>query len=484
METFSMSSKEVPRAGLLKAALAGRITNAQGARALRLSVRQFRRLKRRFREQGARGLLHVLRGRPGNRRLAAPAREQIGVLMTTTYAGFNDVHLTEKLREVHHLVVSRSSVRHIRLALGRPATRRRAAPQHRSRRPRKPALGQLVQLDASPYAWFEARGPMATLHGMIDDATSTPLALYFRPHEDLHGYVTLLDRTCRQYGVPLELYGDGLNVFARNDAHWTLAEEVQGHQDPTHFGRMLQALGIGFIRAHSPQAKGRIERLWDTLQDRLTSELRLRGISTLEDGNAFLPEFLADFTRRFARPPADATPAWRPAPRDLADLLSCRYQRIVARDNTVHLGARWVQIPRGPRGRSYAGCQVDVHERLDGLLRVVYHGTLLSSQSSSDPAFVLKPREGPGQARRGPRRGALDHARETLAHAQLPSLRAGAPASASRPAEAPPARTSEPGPAPASPRRRNAPTHPWNVTFSRRQRALTAAHPTEEDIST
>ena len=135
METFSRSSKEVPRAGLLKAALAGRITNAQGARALRLSVRQFRRLKRRFREQGARGLLHVLRGRPGNRRLAAPAREQIGVLMTTTYAGFNDVHLTEKLREVHHLVVSRSSVRHIRLALGRPATRRRAAPQHRSRRP-------------------------------------------------------------------------------------------------------------------------------------------------------------------------------------------------------------------------------------------------------------------------------------------------------------------------------------------------------------
>ena len=340
--------------------------------------------------------------------------------MTTTYAGFNDVHLTEKLREVHHLVVSRSSVRHIRLALGRPATRRRAAPQHRSRRPRKPALGQLAQLDASPYAWFEDRGPLATLHGVIDDATSTPLALCFRPHEDLHGYVTLLDRTCRMYGVPLELYGDRLNVFARNDAHWTLAEEVQGHQDPTHFGRMLQALGIGFIRAHSPQAKGRIERLWDTLQDRLTSELRLRGISTLEAGNAFLPEFLADFTRRFARPPADATPAWRPVPRDLADLLSCRYQRTVARDNTVHLGARWVQIPRGPRGRSYAGCQVEVRERLDGHLRVVYHDTLLASQPSSDPAFVLKPREGPGQARRGPRRGALDHALEELARAQLP----------------------------------------------------------------
>src|SRR6266849_4127680 len=449
METFSMSRKEVPRAGLLKAALAGRITNAQGATALGVSVRQFRRLKKRFRERGTPGLLHALRGRPGNRRLAPQAREQIAGLMTTTYAGFNDVHLTEKLREVHQLVVSRSAVRQVRLALGRPAT---------------------------------------------------PLALWFRPHEDLHGYVAVLDRTCRTYGLPLELYGDRLNVFARHDPHWTLAEELQGHQDPTHFGRMLQALGIGFIRAHSPQAKGRIERLWGTLQDRLTSELRLRGISTLEGGNAFLPEFLADFTRRFAQPPADATPAWRPVPRDLADLLSCRYQRTVARDNTVHLGARWVQIPRGPRGRSYAGCQVEVRERLDGHLRVVYHDTLLASQPSPDPAFVLKPREAPGQGRRGPRRGTLRHALGELARAQLTPARAGSPARSRRDPEDPRAtRTRDreatrhlptpqpipnPRPAPASSRRSNSPTHPWNATFSRRQRALNAAHTTEEeDIS-
>ncbi|HEY7540632.1 MAG TPA: ISNCY family transposase [Methylomirabilota bacterium] len=479
-----MSSKEVPRAGLLKAALADRITNAQGAGALRLSVRQFRRLKRRFRQHGARGLLHGLRGRSSNRRLAPPVREQIGVLMTTTYAGFNDVHLTEKLREIHHLVVSRSTVRHIRLALGRPATRRRAAPQHRSRRPRKPALGQLAQLDASPFAWFEDRGPVATLHGVIDDATSTPLALYFRPHEDLHGYVTILDRTCRQYGVPLELYGDRLNVFVRNDPHWTLAEQMQGRQEPTHFGRMLQTLGIGFIRAHSPQAKGRIERLWDTLQDRLTSELRLRGIGTLDAGNAFLPEFLADFTRRFAQPPADPTPAWRPVPRDLADLLSCRYRRTVARDNTVHLGARWVQIPRGPRGRSYGGCQVEVRERLDGLLRVLYHDTLLASQPSPDPAFVLTPRQGPGPARRGPRPGTLRHALEALGRAQLPLRRAAASASVPTAPAVPHARPSEPCPAPAVPRRRNAPTHPWNAPFSRRQRALKATHNTNADTST
>src|SRR5712691_6338529 len=247
METFMMSRKEVPRAGLLKAALAGRIMNAQGARALRLSVRQFRRLKKRFREGAPAACSTPCGGAPAiGSWLRRPGR-RIATLMTTTYAGFNDVHLTEKLREVHALVVSRSSVRTLRRALGRPAKRRRRAPKHRSRRPRKAALGQLAQLDASPFAWFEDRGPAATLHGLIDDATSTPVALWFRPHEDLHGYVAVLDRTCRTYGLPVELYGDRLNVFARNDPHWTLAEELQGHQDPTHFGRMLQALGIGFI---------------------------------------------------------------------------------------------------------------------------------------------------------------------------------------------------------------------------------------------
>src|SRR6266849_3191954 len=436
METFSMSRKEVPRAGLRKAALVGRITNAQGARALGLSVRQFRRLKRRFREGGARGLLHALRGRPGNRRLAPQAREQVGVLMTTTYAGFNDVHLTEKLREVHQLAVSRSSVRSIRLALGRPATRRRSAPQHRSRRPRKPAL-----------------------------------ALWFRPHEDLHGYVAVLERTCRTYGLPLELYGDRLNVFARNDPHWTLAEELQGHQDPTHFGRMLRALGIGFIRAHSPQAKGRIERLWATLQDRLTSEMRLRDLKTLEAGNAFLPEFLVDFTDRFARPPATPAPAWRPAPRDLDQLLSCRYQRTVARDNTVHLGLRWVQIPPGRGGRSYSGCRVEVRELLDGRLLVFYQGALLARQPSPGPAFVLRPRAGPGETRRRPRRGALSQALRELERAQFTRNRALAPVRAeptrsggaerrerevSRDLDTPET-TQRPHPASAASRRRNAP---------------------------
>src|SRR6266436_4514706 len=155
METFTMSRKEVPRAGLVKAALAGKITNQEGARALRLTVRQFKRLKARFRRQGLRGLVHRRRGQPSPRQLPAALRAQVVTLMTTTYAGFNDVHLTEKLQQVHALPVSRATVRRIRRALGRPPQRPRRAPQHRSRRARAPAMGQLAQLDASPFAWLD-----------------------------------------------------------------------------------------------------------------------------------------------------------------------------------------------------------------------------------------------------------------------------------------------------------------------------------------
>ncbi|MBI3029079.1 MAG: ISNCY family transposase [Candidatus Rokubacteria bacterium] len=388
-ETLTMSRKEVPRAGLLKAALAGRITTQQGATALRPSVRQFQRLKHRFREGGARALLHRNRGQPSPRRLSAAVRQRVAELLQTTYQGFNDCHATEKLREVEALPLSRASVRRLRRALGLPPKHRRRPRRHRTRRTPEAQMGALVQLDGSPFDWLEGRGPAMTLLGAIDDATGTVLALHFRPTEDLQGYTTLLHQLGRQWGLPLALYGDRLNVFVRNDRHWTLEEELQGAQAPTHFGRMLQDLGIGYVPAGSPQAKGRIERLWGTLQDRLVSELRLRGLAALDAANASLPEFVADFNRRFAHAPAEATAAWRRTPRDFAELLSCRYERVVARDNTVRLGARWLQIPRGPGGRSSARCRVELRECLDGRL-IVFHDV-----AALGPEFVLRPRGAP-----------------------------------------------------------------------------------------
>ena len=328
------------------------------------------------------------------------------------------------------------------------------------RRTPEAQMGALVQLDASLFPWLGDRGPQLTLHGAIDDATGTGLALYFRPHEDLHGYATLLRILCTTYGLPLALYGDQLGVFVRNDAHWTLEEELRGTQDPTHFGRILQELGIGYIAAHSPQAKGRIERFWQTLQDRLVSELRLRGISTLEAANAFLPIFLADLNPRFARVPADAAAAWRPVPRDLAAVLSCRYTRTVARDNTVRLGPRWVQLPRR---RSYAGRRVELREALDGRLLVFIDGRCLATQPA--PAdFVLRPRRGPSGDRRARRRAA----------AQSPAAEAGGypPTTPKRTLPSKPTASSPRRPAsssrPASPRPRAtavagkpSPAHPW-----------------------
>jgi hypothetical protein len=451
-ETFTMSRKEIRRPGLVKAALAGQVTNAEGAAALHLSLRQFQRLKGRYRAEGPGGLQHRQRGQPSRRRLPADVRDCVATLLQTTYQDFNDCHATEKLREIEGLVVSRASVRRIRRALRLPAKHRRRPRQYRARRPPAARMGRLVQLDGSPFAWLESRGPRLTLLGAIDDATNTVLALHFRPAEDLHGYLTLLHQLGTHYGLPVTLYGDRLNVFVRTDRHWTLAEELQGAQHPTHFGHVLQDLGIGYIAAGSPQAKGRIERLWRTLQDRLVAELRLRGITTREAANVVLPEFLADFNRRFAHPPAETLAVWRRPPPDFANLLSCRYSRTVAHDHTVRLGSRLVQLPGTPRRRSYAGCRVEVRECLDG--RVLVHatgGVILGLQPAPTPDFVLVPRHA-GRDRRltGAPRASAAGGRD------LPP----------RPLPAP--RRAPPSPAPPSRPTPPAPTHPWRRPYNRR----------------
>jgi hypothetical protein len=301
------------------------------------------------------------------------------------------------------------------------------------------------------------------LHGLIDDATSIPLALWFRPTEDLHGYLTVLGQTCRAYGCPVTLYGDRASVFRRNDQHWSLDEQLRGEQDPTHFGRVLQDLGIGFIAAQSPQAKGRIERLWGPLQDRLVSELRLRNIATLAAANAFLPQFLGDFSPRFACAPTAATPAWRPAPRELDRVLSCRYERTVAPDNTVRLAARWVQVPPGPRRRSYAGCRVEVHELLDGRLMVFYQNVLLVMHPAPGPDFVLTPCRAAGDARRQGARQQRRRGRQ-LTRA-LTALATVARTSRSR---APLEPVRHPDQSPHTP----SPTHPWRRSVRRAGRMV------------
>lgn len=397
-----MSQKEAPRAGLVRAARDGKLTNAEGASALGVSVRQFRRLRAAYREEGARGLVHGNRGQPSPRRLPAEERKRIVALMVGKYVGFNDCHLTEKLNNVEKLPLSRELVRRLRLEAKLPAKRKRRAPKHRRRRERAARMGSLVLIDASQHDWLEGRGPVFTLVGAIDDATSRILALAVREQEDMHGYMAMLGQLLNLHGVPVALYGDRFGALVRNDNHWSVEEQLAGRQSPTQFGQVLEELGIAFIAARSPQAKGRIERLWATLQDRLISELRLLGLTTPEQVVAYLPTFIAEHNTGFAVAASEGDSAWRSTPRQVERLLACRYTRKVARDNTASIPGRWIQLPPRAHGRSWQGCSVEVRECLDGSALVLYRGEVVARQDSLLAPFTLVNREGGHSRQRCP----------------------------------------------------------------------------------
>lgn len=378
----------------------GRLTTAQAADALHRSTRQVRRLRRALRQSGPEGLAHGSRGGHSPRRLPDPLRAQIVALAQGRYAGLNDHHLTEKLTAVEGLAVSRTTVRRILRAAGVVSPRHRRPPQHRSRRPRRPQAGLLLQLDGSPYAWFGPAQPVCSLLGAIDDATGAVLAATFRTQEDAAGYLTLLRTLGQTVGLPAAVYTDAHGIFVRHDPHWTLAEQLQGHQTPTQVGQAFLALAIAHLVAASPQAKGRIERLWNTLQDRLVAELRLAGITTLAAGNAFLATtFLPAFSAQFAVPAALAAAAYRPVPRgwDLDRLCAFHYARQVAADNTVRVEEVRLQLLPGPGRRSYARAGADVVQCLDGSWRVYVRDRLVAtSPAPLDPGQLRARKRGSG----------------------------------------------------------------------------------------
>ncbi len=392
-----LTPEESRRLHVLSLLERGRLTPTQAAEALGLTPRQVRRLRATLRRDGPAGLAHGNRGVTSPRRLPEELRARIVALAQGRYAGLNDHHLTEKLTAIEGLTISRATVRRILRAAGLGSPRHRRPPQHRSRRPRQPQAGLLLQLDGSPYAWVGPPHPTWSLLGAVDDATGAVLAAIFRLQEDAAGYLTLLRRLGETVGLPAAVYTDGHGIFVRNDPHWTRAEELQGYQDPTQVGRAFRALGIRHLVAHSPQAKGRIERLWETLQDRLAAELRLAGITTLPAANAFLAAFLPAFNAQFAVPAAVAVTAYRPVPRGL-DLTRCcafHYSRQVAADNTVRVDDVVLQLLPGPRRRSYTRATADVVQCLDGSWRVYVADRLLATTPApSDPGQLRARRRG------------------------------------------------------------------------------------------
>lgn len=378
-EGLTLSKREERRARVLTQVLQGKVAVGQAAELLSLSERQTQRLLAALRAEGPAGLAHGNRGRPSQRRLDSELRERILQLARTTYAGVNTCHLVELIQEREQILISRSSLQRILQDAGLTSGRRRR-PRHRSRRERYPQAGMLVQLDGSHHDWFQGRGEQLVLLGAVDDATGKLLAARFHPSESTLGYFLLLEDLVRAHGLPLALYSDKHAVF-RSTHQETIAEQLTGKREPTQFGRAMEELGVEILTAHSPQAKGRVERLWGTLQSRLISEMRLASVTSLEQANAFLASFIPRFNARFAVLPATEGTGFRalPASLDLGTSLCFKHQRVVRKDNTVSWasgpGEQHVyQLLAGPSMRSYADKRVEIREHLDGALQFFIDG--------------------------------------------------------------------------------------------------------------
>lgn len=371
-----MSHTEQRRVWVLTRVAGGGLTVAEAAELLGLSTRSIHRLRARLEREGPAGLLHGNRGRVSPRRLDEATRERILELVKDDYAGCNDSHLADLLAEREGITIARSSLQRLLRGAGLASTRKRRAPKHRSRRDRMPREGLLLQTDGSRHDWLEGRGPWLTLVGYIDDATGRVTGATFRDQEDSAGYLDALMTTIGRYGVPGAIYHDRHTIFEPPMAEpLTLEEQLVDTRVPTQLGRTFAELGIGTITARSPQAKGRIERLWGTLQDRLVAELRIAGIDDRDGANAFLPDHLARHNRRFMVPASEPDPAWGRLPRGtrLERVCCFKYRRIVARDGTVRAGATTLQLPAKANGRSRAGQQVELHVLLDGRM-VIWDG--------------------------------------------------------------------------------------------------------------
>lgn len=387
-----MSEEQWRRLEVIGRVEKGELSAQAASMALRLSERQLRRLRRAVEERGRCAVIHGNTGKKPANRISKEVQQAVIELARKKYTGFNDQHLTEKLHEEEKLSISRRSVQRLLRAAGIGAARKRRPPQHRKRRERKAQVGEMMLWDGSKHDWLEGRGPLLCLMGSVDDASGELLpGARFVEQECAAGYLGVLKAIAEEKGLPLSVYQDRHGSLKRNDSHWTLEEELRGEQDPTQVGRALRELGVREIFALSPQAKGRVERQWNTLQDRLVSELRLSGAKTLDEANAVLERVRPQHNRRFAKAPRDPKPAWLPVPPgvDLARVCSLRYEATVGNDNAVRLGGHVIDIPPGPGRRSYAKAKVEACQLLDGSWRI-YLGDKQIAAGSAGPVRELR----------------------------------------------------------------------------------------------
>lgn len=373
-DILHMSQKELSRAQVMRQLDEGRIKQRHAAQQLALSIRQVKRLLKIYRRLGPRGLLSHKRGRASNHQLDAAIKQRALELLQSRYADFGPTLAHEKLTELHHLKLGRETVRALMIQAQLWHPRRPHKPVIHPLRDRRPRVGELVQVDGSPYAWFEDRAPACTLLVYIDDASGQLMHLFFTPAESTFSYFEATGEYLRQHGKPLAFYTDKLGVFRINQPN------DLGGPGMTQFTRAMYQLSIEVICANSPQAKGRVERVNAILQDRLTKEMRLRGIAGRVAGNAYLPEFIADFNRRFAVVPRDPEDAHRPLlPQDdLERILTVQEPRVLSKNLTLQYNKVIYQIQTPRPTYTLRKATVIVRENGRGEIAIEYKGKPLA----------------------------------------------------------------------------------------------------------
>ena len=379
MTTLTMQDEK--RLEVIQRVFRSELTMVQAALVMGVSERQCYRIKARVGKAGAKGVVHGNRGRSCKRKTKEKTIRRVLELARGKYQGFNDHHLTEKLKEQEQIELSRERVRRILRAHGIASPKKRRGIKHRSRRERRVSEGMMLQVDGSPHDWLQGRGPRLCLIGAIDDATSKVMGAFFVPAESSWAYFKLFTEIFTKHGVSQSIYTDCHSVFF-TDREPTLAEQLINTKPTTEVGRGLEELGVTLILAHSPQAKGRIERLWNTFQDRLVSELRLAKAKTAQQATVVLERYLPVHNRKFAKA-AKAQPAWRKLSALKIERALCfKQQRTVANDNTVTFEGTVLQIPKTSPYRSYANKRIDVHVLLDGAVEFFYKTEKIASFDS------------------------------------------------------------------------------------------------------
>lgn len=368
---LTMSKKELTRLEVMQRLEEKRLKQREAAEMLMISERHVRRLYRAYKEEGVDGLISKRRGRVSNNRLAPEVVRQAIDLIYERYADFGPTLAHEKLVEVHGLKISRESVRGLMVTEGLWKPSKLKQPPVHQMRERRACFGELVQIDGSPHAWFEDRGPKCTLLVFIDDATGRLGELWFVEVETFFGYCTAVRHYIERHGKPLAFYSDKHGIFKVNQPR-----PLGLSSGLTQFGRAMQELDIEILCANTPQAKGRVERANQTLQDRLVKELRLRGISDMLSANAYLPEFLEDFNHRFAVVPRSKHNAHRPLlPTENLDLFLCHQEtRTLTKNLSVHYNNVIYQIQTHRPTYALRHAKVSVCENAQGQVTILYNG--------------------------------------------------------------------------------------------------------------